>query len=440
MKKPLLFWFIVFIQTSFLNAQQSKIALHVIPDTSLFHRPLQIEAKGFETGQPVTMEVKAIDAEDNKWISSATFVTDESGIINPAKSEALSGSYTGIHPMGLFWSMKSSNDHQVATGKGYTATINVLVKDSIVASKSIYRRSTRELDALNITGTEIRDEIIANYYLPKNEQKLPAIIFLGGSGGQFRQERSSLFASEGFAVLNLKYFRYHGLPEGITEIPLEYVAKAHEWLKNQPEIDTTRVGIMGRSMGSQLALLYAAHYDGLQYVVVEAPSNVVWFGWEDGKSSFTYKREGFPYAEYSEEDSERIELEMKEKGIQYHDGPKFQSAFKNEEMINQSAIEVENSKAPILFISGKDDKVWPSSMMSEMMMKRLEQRQFQYDYAHHSYDNAGHNFAGGGQGCGIPYLPPEDYSNSSARGGTDEGNALAAIKSWEEILRFIYKH
>jgi dipeptidyl aminopeptidase/acylaminoacyl peptidase len=95
---------------------------------------------------------------------------------------------------------------------------------------------------------------------------------------------------------------------------------------------------------------------------------------------------------------------MKKKGIQYHDGPKFQCAFKNEEMINQSAIEVENIKAPILFISGKEDKVWPSFMMSEMMMKRLEQKQFQYDYAHYSYENAGHNFAGGGQGCGISNL------------------------------------
>lgn len=440
MNRLLLFSFILIVQGSYLNAQQSTIALVVTPYTSLYHRPLQIEATGFEPGKQVTLQVNAIDAEGNKWTSSAVFVTDDFGIVNPTKSESISGSYKGVHPMGLFWSMKSIDDHQIATGQGYTATINVLVSDSTIASKTVYRRSTRELDALNITGTKIRNSIIANYYLPKSEKRLPAIIFLGGSGGQFRQERSSLLASEGFAVLNLKYFRYDGLPEGITEIPLEYVAKAHEWLKNQPEIDTTRIGIMGRSMGSQLALLYAAHYDGLQYVVVEAPSNVVWFGWEDGKSSFTYKGKGFPYTEYSEEDSKRIELEMKEKGIQYHDGPKFQSAFKNEEMINQSAIEVENIKAPILFISGKEDKEWPSFMMSEMMMKRLEQKQFQYDYAHYSYDNAGHNFAGGGQGCGIPYLPPEDYSNSSARGGTDEGNALAAIKSWEEILKFISEH
>lgn len=428
------------VQSSLLLGQESKISLFVSPDTSLYHKPLKIEVTGTEPREQITIQVNGIDAEGNKWISRAAFIADDFGIVNPAKSESISGSYKGVHPMGLFWSMKSSNDHQIATGKGYTATIDVIVSDSTVASKTVYRRSTRELDALNITGTEIRDDIIANYYLPKSEKKLPAIIFLGGSGGQFRQERSSLFASEGFAVLNLKYFRYEGLPEGITEIPLEYVAKAHEWLKSQEEIDATRIGIIGRSMGSQLALLYAAHYDGLQYVVVEAPSNVVWFGWEEDKSSFTYKGTGFPYAEYSDEESERIELEMKEKGIQYHDGPKFRSAFKNEEMINQSAIEVENIKAPILFISGKEDKVWPSFMMSEMMMKRLEQRQFKFDYAHYSYDNAGHNFAGGGQGCGIPYLPPEDYSNSSARGGTNEGNAVAAKKSWEEILKFISEH
>ncbi len=440
MKNFLLFYLILTVHSALLNAQPSKIELVVSPDTSLYHRPLKIEAAGLDPGQQVTIQLNVIDTEGNKWTSHAVFVADDFGIVNPTKSESISGSYTGVHPMGLFWSMRSSDDHQIATGKGYTATINMLVYDSTAASKTVYRRSTRELDALKITGTEIRDSIIANYYLPKSEKRLPAIIFLGGSGGQFRQERSSLFASEGFAVLNLKYFRYDGLPEGITEIPLEYVAKAHEWLKSQAEIDTTRIGIMGRSMGSQLALLYAAHYDGLQYVVVEAPSNVVWFGWEDGKSSFTYNGKGFPYAEYTEDDSERIELEMKENGIQYHDGPKFQTAFKNEEMIIESAIEVENIKAPILFISGKEDKVWPSFMMSEMMMKRLEQRQFKYDYAHYSYDNAGHNFAGGGQGCGIPYLPPEDYTNSSARGGTDEGNALAAIQSWEEIIKFISEH
>jgi len=99
--------------------------------------------------------------------------------------------------------MKGKDDHQIATGKGFSATISVLLKNQVVVSKTIYRRSTRELEALQIDFVQKRDSIIANYYRPKQSGKLPAIIFLGGSGGSFRSERSSLLASEGFAVLNL---------------------------------------------------------------------------------------------------------------------------------------------------------------------------------------------------------------------------------------------
>ena len=419
---------------------KEKVNLSVQPDTSLYHKPLQLKVSGLEAQQKVTIRLKAIDAEQNNWESQAVFVANDAGIVDPAELSPIDGSYTGIHPMGLFWAMKSKDDHQIATGKGYNATIEVILESATIASKTIFRRSTRELDALEIKYIQKRDSIIADYYLPKKAGKRPAIIFLGGSGGQFRQERSSLLASEGFAVLNLKYFRYEGLPDGITEVPLEYVKKAHQWLQAQPEIDADNIGIMGRSMGSQLALLYAVHYKGIRYVIVEAPSNVVWFGWEDGKSSFTFQGKGFPYAFYSDKDSEKIELEMQEKGIQYHDGPKFLSAFKDQAMMDQAAIQVENIQCPLLFVSGKEDKVWPSHKMSEMMMQRLKEQQFQYDYRHYTYENAGHNFAGGGQGCGIPYLPPEDYSKGSAKGGTDKGNALAAIQSWNDILEFIEQH
>lgn len=442
MRKSIIIIIILLIKffPSYTQESAKAIKLSVEPDTGLYHRPVKIIASGFEPGQKVTIQIQTIDDKNHHWRSHAVFMANNSGTVDPGKSEAIDGTYTGTYSMGLFWSMKSNDYHQIATGKGFTAIINVLLDNEIVANDTVYRSSTRELDILNISLTQKRDSIIADYYVPKGVGKLPAIIFLGGSGGQFRQERSSLLASQGFAVLNLKYFGHEGLPNGIIEIPLEYVEKAFKWLSSKPEIDNSKIGMMGRSMGSELALLYAANYDGLSYVVVEAPSNVVWFGWEDGKSSFSYQGREFPYAEYSEEDSEKIELEMKAKGEQYHDGPKFLSAFKNKAMIEMAAIKVENIKCPVLFISGKDDKVWPSTMMSNMMMKRLKENDFPYDYQHYAYDNAGHNFAGGGQGCGIPYLPPEDYSNSSARGGTDKGNVLAAIQSWNDIFKFIEKH
>ncbi len=416
------------------------IVLNIEPELALFHKPLSIKASGLPPQQRVRLDLKANDAKGHAWESSAVYITDAAGKLNLDESIAVDGTYLGVQPMGLFWSMKSEDYHQIATHQGFEAEISLKVEGAVVATKTIYRKSTREFEDLEIAYYQKRDSIIADFYVPKSEVKLPAIIILGGSGGGFRQERSSLYASEGYAVLNLKYFRHESLPDGIIEIPLEYVAKAHQWLAAQAEIDPDRIGISGRSRGSELAMLYASKYDGLRYVIAEAPSSVVWFGWADGKSSWTYENQPFEYADYTEADATKIEQELEQQQLQYRDGPKFLSAFKYDEVIHNSTIKVEEIKCPILFVSGKEDLQWPATMMANRMVERLRANKFGHEFLHLSYEDAGHNFAGGGQGCGIPFLPPEDYSKKAAKGGTDRGNALAAIQSWPAILNFIQRH
>ena len=432
---------IIFFTTISISAQNEKAELIIEQQSDLYHKPVFISAHGLPKNQKITFTLKATDAKNHHWNSKAIYISDANGTIDLSKQPAIGGSYLGIEPMGLFWSMKCNDYHQIATNSGFKTTISISLNDKILDEKTIYRKSTRELDDLKISYSQKRDSIIADLYVPESSNKLPAIIFLGGSGGGFRSERASLYASEGFAVLNLKYFKYETLPDGIIEIPLEYVEKAHKWLSQQPEIDKDKIGIIGRSRGSELAMLYASKFDGLEFVIAQVPSNVVWFGWENHKSSWTFKNKPFQYAEYSDKDSERIEMELQKKGLQYRDGPKFLSAFKNKALINRALIPVEEIKCPILFISGKDDQVWPSSMMADMMMERLQEKKFNYEFMHLAYENAGHNFAGGGQGCGIPYLPPEDYSKGgAAKGGTDKGNVIAAVDSWNEILKFIKRH
>ncbi|MGB5820981.1 MAG: acyl-CoA thioester hydrolase/BAAT C-terminal domain-containing protein [Saonia sp.] len=421
-----------------LDAQEKKPQLSITQESELYHKPVTILATNLPVNSRISFKLDAIDSKNHSWKSEAVYISDSNGIVDFEIQPAVGGSYLGIHPMGLFWSMKSDDYHQIATNKGFNVTIKASFNDTILATKTIYRKSTRELEDLNIKGFPKRDSIIANYYLPKSDKKVPAIIFIGGSGGNFREERASLYASEGYAVLDLKYFRYETLPDGIIEIPLEYVEKSHRWLKEQPEIDTGKIGIVGRSRGSELALLYATEYHDTSFVIAQVPSSVVWFGWEDGKSSWTYQGQPYSYAEYTDENSERLELQMQKDSIQYRDGPKFLSAFQYNDVINNALIKVEDITCPILFISGKDDQVWPSTMMADMMVKRLERKKFKYEFIHLAYDDAGHNFAGGGQGYGIPFLPAEDYSKgSAAKGGTNQGNAIAASESWNAILKFI---
>lgn len=423
-----------------LSGAAQQPAIDFSARSQLIHQPLSIQVRQLPARERVLLTLDATDADHNQWHAEAIYVSDAEGKVDLRTDPAVDGDYLGVRPMGLFWSMRSEDDHQIATQAGYWARLSVVIDGRVVATDSIERISSREYERLGMESIPVREDFIADFYLPSAAQKVPAIIYLGGSGGGFRQERSSLLASEGFAVLNVKYFRFAGLPEGIIEIPLEYIDTAVQWLKQHPRVDSNRIGIIGRSRGSELAMLYAAHYEGLRFVVAEAPSNVVWFGWADGKSSWSYQGEPFPYAEYTEEASERIERELAEQGLQYRDGPKFASALSDTAMMARAVIPVEAIGVPLLLISGKDDLTWPATEMANRIVKRLQQKRVRFPYLHLAYEAAGHNFGGGGQGCGYPNLPPEDYSNSSARGGTVAGNALAAIRSWEATLAFIRRY
>jgi hypothetical protein len=87
---------------------------------------------------------------------------------------------------------------------------------------------------------------------------------------------------------------------------------------------------------------------------------------------------------------------------------------------------------PVFLLSGKDDQIWPSSMMATRLMERLRRHGHPYADQHLSYDGAGH---------WIPceYLPTagERQKMKLMIGGTYEGTALAQADSWPKILRFL---
>lgn len=182
------------------TAKQEKVELVIKQESDLYHKPVHIKASNLNPGVKVKFSLTAIDAREKEWNSEAYYTADEQGDINLSTMPSIGGSYMGTYPMGLFWSMKCDNYYQITTSKGFEASLALSIDDRIVAQDTFYRRSTRELDELGIAGIQKRNSIIANYYLPSSANKVPAIIYLGGSGGGFRQERSSLLASEGFAV------------------------------------------------------------------------------------------------------------------------------------------------------------------------------------------------------------------------------------------------
>lgn len=124
--------------------------------------------------------------------------------------------------------------------------------------------------------------LVADLYTPANATgRLPAIIILGGSEGGLGPASARdgrLLAQHGYATLQVAYFDAPGLPKDLGLIPLEYFKTAIDWLRAQPSVDPGRVGIVGGSIGGEVALAVASHYPEIKVVVAAMPSSVVWPG------------------------------------------------------------------------------------------------------------------------------------------------------------------
>ncbi len=67
----------------------------------------------------------------------------------------------------------------------------------------------------------------------------------------------------------------------------------------------------------------------------------------------------------------------------------FEEEFRNTRRVNAAAIAAENIQCPILLVSFTRDEVWPSTPMSEQIMRRLTDRGSRIHREHAPYD-AGH--------------------------------------------------
>jgi hypothetical protein len=66
-----------------------------------------------------------------------------------------------------------------------------------------------------------------------------------------------------------------------------------------------------------------------------------------------------------------------------------EKALMQTSLVEEALIPVEKIQAAVLLISGKKDKMWPSTMMCEQIMNRLASVNYSHPYQHIAYD-AGH--------------------------------------------------
>src|SRR5262245_849502 len=79
--------------------------LTVEPASAQLDEPVAVRLSDLPPGQRVTLRAATTDPFDQTWRSAAVFRADASGAVDAAAQAPESGSYAGVEPMGLFWSM-----------------------------------------------------------------------------------------------------------------------------------------------------------------------------------------------------------------------------------------------------------------------------------------------------------------------------------------------
>lgn len=277
-----------------------------------------------------------------------------------------------------------------------------------------------------------QDGLLANYFAPTGEGAHPGILLLGGSEGGLGEGVSRVareLQAQGYAVLHISYFGAPGQSRRLERIPLETFDRGLEFLAAQPEVDPSRLAVIGGSKGAEAALIVAARHPELRAAIAAMPSNVVWQGidWNILKMILTppdgsWSLDGatVPFLPYGRPENPGGAIaEIYRAGLaKIGDHP-------------QAVIPVENARAAILLICGEADTLWPSCDMADAVKARSSTEGGPaVDVL--AYADAGHAVFG----IAIEDEDPR-FERLASLGGSAAGNNAARKDAWPRMLRFM---
>jgi dienelactone hydrolase len=361
------------------------VRLTIAPAQALIDQRVDIRVTGLAAGTVVTLRAATVDARGRHWTSRIEYRANSKGIVDTRGSGR------------LFWAMTTPAGKvpfyvpTAATPVSITATVG----RRVVARGALARRGM----SVGISEQDmsvVKDGFVGQFFVPPptaSPVARPAVLLLGGSGGGLPDpEIAAALASHGYPVLGLAYFAEPGLPATLSNIPLEYFAKALQWLAAQSDVTPTRIAILGASRGGELALLLGATYPALVDAVVAAsPSSYVLGGFPSGDA---WTLAGKPVT---------------------------------------GEIPVERIRGPVLAFAGGEDAVVGKNAVRSVA--RIVQRGHRADIVGITYPDAGHGVVN------VPNVPsPGEFKAANGYyelGGTPAANAAGHADSWARILHLL---
>lgn len=419
-----------------------RLKINITPTESKTNEPISFQIYTNEPSRRVVIKASTKDDRQETFISTATYISDDNGLIDLSLHSPIEGDYNGIDVFGLFWSMQSKNGRMFIKHSSEPLVIHIEVYDNgeLLASEQV----TRTFYQQNVIKKVLNhDAMVGTLFYPENGDSLPAVVIIGGSDAVVHESSAALLASEGYVVLALAYFGRKGLPKGIVKIPLEYVDHAFQYVKNLSQVDQNRCGIIGFSRGSELALLYASHFPYINSVIAVAPSTVVFPGLVNmqpvDKPAWTFKNASLPYFQVDRTKQDTFSfLKHWILGKPYSGLDVINRNIQNEQQLEETAIPIEKIKAPMMFFAGEDDHIQPAVFFTKRIEVHLQNHEYKKQNQFIYYENTGHFAPFPSSAPNLPQITGNtQYKMRMVFGGTKKDNARAASHSWEKTVQFL---
>jgi dienelactone hydrolase len=219
-----------------------------------------------------------------------------------------------------------------------------------------------------------------------DSENQPLIVAFGGSQGgntwteDYWSDMRVKFLNQGYAVLSIGYFNVEGIPKTLDRISLNAIYDTIKSISNNPKINKERIMLLGTSRGGELVLNLASRFNDFDAIVALVPSHVRF-----PAASITANTSGWMF-----EGQELPFLQIPYRAVLTSIAGNKQKAWEiilgEENSTPEAEIEVEKMNCPILLLSAKDDKEWPSKYMCDKIVNRLSDNNYKYYYEHISVD------------------------------------------------------
>ncbi|XP_071788266.1 acyl-coenzyme A amino acid N-acyltransferase 1-like [Asterias amurensis] len=425
-----------------LSKLAKKWLLSVTPSTSMIDQQVAIKATGMKANSHVTIRSVAEKKTDEiieRFESHAHYKAGDNGEVSVPDQAALGGLYTGIEPMGLFWSMVPSPGErlgarfalrdatkpmvvQLSLYEGLLDTAALQTKEPEATAVAERWYMGKDVERIEVEHGRLRGAL----FKPKGPGPFPGVIDMFGTAGGLIEIRAAALASHEFASYALPYFAYKDLPKGLQNLEAEYFRDTVDWLCDQPYVKPGGVGIVGVSFGATLALQTSALFPEKVSAVISINGSHVF-----PVHPMTLNGEELPYVPFDGVIPEPVSgvYDIFDTGKNLYDLHDEDSAF----------IKVENNpKCKYLFVTGEAERNWDSCFYAKKSIERLK-RYGCSNYQLLSYPGAGHLLE-------IPWAPAGSRCWSPAingvveHGGTPVGNTRAMEDSWPKMIRFLRRH